>query len=123
MFSALKNAGYFIALATSKPENYAKRILEHFNLDKYFDLVAGATIDGKISSKEDVLNKIMQTLDNPDVSSMVMIGDREFDLAGAKAFGMDAIGVLYGFGSLEELNKFPSVLLAETPDDVVKYLI
>jgi len=123
MFSALKDAGYFIVLATSKPETYAKRILEHFKLDKFFDFVAGATIDGKISNKEDVLNKILESLKISNVSDMVMIGDREFDLAGAKAFGMDAIGVLYGFGSEDELNQYPSVLLAQTPGDVANFLV
>lgn len=123
MFSSLKSAGYFIVLATSKPEIYAKRILEHFELDRFFDVVAGATIDGKISNKEDVISKILEILKISDVSEMVMIGDREFDLAGAKSFGIDAIGVLYGFGSKEELSQYPSVLLAKTPEDVAKFLV
>jgi len=123
MFSRLKEAGYYIVLATSKPETYAKRILKHFEIDKFFDFVSGATIDGRISSKEDVINNIFESLQISDVSEMVMIGDREFDLAGAKAFGMDAIGVLYGFGGLEELSRYPSVLLAETPGDVANFLL
>ena len=123
MLSALKEKGYFIALATSKPEKFARVILKHFELEKYFDFIAGATIGGNISTKEDVINHIINSLDITDNSKILMIGDRKYDLIGAKEFDIDAMGVLYGYGSAEELSMYPSVMLAKTPEDVVKFLV
>ena len=123
MLSALKEKGYFIALATSKPEKFARVILKHFELEKYFDFIAGATIGGNISTKEDVINHIINSLDITDNSKILMIGDRKYDLIGAKEFDIDAMGVLYGYGSAQELSEYPSVMLAKTPEDVVKFLL
>jgi len=123
MLSDLKEKGYFIALATSKPEKFARVILKHFKLEKYFDFIAGATIGGNISTKEDVINHIINSLDITDNSKILMIGDRKYDLIGAKEFDIDAVGVLYGYGSVEELLEYPSVMLAKTPEDVVKFLV
>ena len=123
MLSALKEKGYFIALATSKPEKFARVILKHFELEKYFDFIAGATIGGNISTKEDVINHIINSLDITDNSKILMIGDRKYDLIGAKEFDIDAMGVLYGYGSAQELSEYPSVMLAKTPEDVVKFLV
>lgn len=123
MLAALKKEGYFISLATSKPEKFARVILKHFELEKYFNFITGATIDGRISTKEDVINHIIESVGIDNTAEALMIGDRSFDLLGAEAFGIDAVGVLYGYGSREELEKYPSVLLAKTPDDVVKFLV
>ena len=123
MLSSLKEKGYFIALATSKPEKFARVILKHFELEKYFDFIAGATIGGNISTKEDVINHIINSLDITDNSKILMIGDRKYDLIGAKEFDIDAMGVLYGYGSVQELSEYPSVMLAKTPEDVVKFLV
>ena len=123
MLSALKEKGYFIALATSKPEKFARVILKHFELEKYFDFIAGATIGGNISTKEDVINHIINSLNITDNSKILMIGDRKYDLIGAKEFDIDAMGVLYGYGSVQELSEYPSVMLAKTPEDVVKFLL
>ena len=123
MLSALKEKGYFIALATSKPEKFARVILKHFELEKYFDFIAGATIGGNISTKEDVINHIINSLNITDNSKILMIGDRKYDLIGAREFDIDAMGVLYGYGSVQELSEYPSVMLAKTPEDVVKFLV
>ena len=123
MLSALKEKGYFIALATSKPEKFARVILKHFELEKYFDFIAGATIGGNISTKEDVINHIINSLNITDNSKILMIGDRKYDLIGAREFDIDAMGVLYGYGSVQELSEYPSVMLAKTPEDVVKFLL
>ena len=118
----LNARGYKIILATSKPEPFARRILEHFDLAKYFHFIAGAEIGGKISEKEDVLEYILNTLGIKDVSQCLMIGDRKFDLIGASHFGMDAMGVLYGFGDIEELSSYPNVAIAPTVEDIGKLL-
>ena len=122
LFADLNNRGYKLVLATSKPEPFARRILEHFDLTKYFHFIAGAEIGGKISEKEDVIEHILNTLGITDVSCCLMIGDRKFDLIGANHFGMDAMGVLYGFGDREELNAYPNVGIAETVEDIGRLL-
>ena len=122
LFESLTGRGYKIVLATSKPEVFARRILDHFNLSKYFHFIAGAEIGGKISKKEDVIRHILDSLNITDVSQCLMIGDRKFDLIGAEHFGMDAMGVLYGFGDLEELSSYPNVGIAETVEDIGRLL-
>ncbi len=123
MLSGLKKEGYILALATSKPLKFAKTVLEMFKLDGYFDLIDGAELEGRISTKEDVLADIIERLHISDNSEILMIGDRKYDLLGAASFGIDAMGVLYGYGSEEELSLCPHVYLASDTDDVLRYLI
>ena len=92
-------------LATSKPEIFAKRILDHFGLSNYFSFVAGSGLDGSLHTKTDVINYILQSNNITDRSSVVMIGDRKHDIIGAKNVGIDSIGVLYGFGDYKELSE------------------
>ena len=108
----LKEKGYILCTASSKPRNYVDTILEHFDLKKYFDFVGGATMDGRISKKEDVIDIVLkETGFKP--KDVLMVGDRMYDLIGAEEFGMDAVGVLYGFGSKEELSKYNSIALID----------
>ena len=100
---AQKN-GRTVILATSKPEIFAKRILNHFGLSNYFSFVAGSGLDGSLHTKTDVINYILQSNNITDLSSVVMIGDRKHDIIGAKNVGIDSIGVLYGFGDYKELS-------------------
>lgn len=94
-----------IILATSKPEIFAKRILDHFGLSGYFSFVAGSGLDGSLHTKTDVINYILQSNKITDLDSVVMIGDRKHDIIGAKNVGIDSIGVLYGFGDYKELSE------------------
>ena len=92
-------------LATSKPTIFAKRILDYFNLSKYFSFVAGSGLDGSFYTKGDVIRHVLETnkLNNP--SAIVMVGDRKHDIIGAKENNIDSIGVLYGYGDRKELEK------------------
>ena len=101
---AQKN-GRTVILATSKPEVFAKRILDHFGLSNYFSFVAGSGLDGSLHTKTDVINYILQSNKITDLKSVVMIGDRKHDIIGAKNTGIDSIGVLYGFGDYKELSE------------------
>lgn len=119
---ALSLAGYRIATATSKPQHFAQRILEHFKLDTLFEHIVGATCDGSREAKEDVIRYAMK-LCGVQSEECVMIGDRRYDLIGAQKTGLRAIGVLWGYGGLEELREHPSIYIAETPDDLSGFLL
>lgn len=101
----LKKKGYVLALASSKPEQACRRILEHFGLTPYFDEIVGSTLDGSISTKEEVLAELWRRMKAHSIrkEEMCLIGDTKYDAAGAGAFGIRCIGVSYGFGTKEEL--------------------
>ncbi len=105
LLERLKAQGKKLLVATSKPEEFARQILKHFELFDYFDLVAGASMDGSKRLKGDVIAYALTSAQVSDLSAAIMIGDREHDIIGAKKNGLDAIGVLYGFGNREELKR------------------
>ena len=119
MLKALKTAGKRCVLATSKPEEYAVQIMERFELAPYFEKICGATMDETRTDKAEVIAYAMEGLDK---SRAVMVGDREHDVLGAKAHGMDCIGVLYGYGSREELERAGAKWIAPTAQDILNYI-
>lgn len=118
LLADLKAAGKKLAVATSKPEEFAIRILQHFHLDGYFDVIAGATMDSSRSKKADVIAYCLEQLGVTDLAGVVMVGDREHDIIGAKTVGIDSIGVLMGYGSREELENAGATYVAETLGDI-----
>ena len=101
----LKNRGYLIAIASSKPEITCKRILEYHGVIDLFDEISGATMDGKIETKEEVLNELFLRWPDVDRSSMVLIGDTIFDIKGANKVGLKSVAVTFGFGNVDEMVK------------------
>ncbi len=120
---SLKDLGYRLVLATSKPEEYAVKILKYFNIYDCFYDVCGASFDKSRSEKYDVIRYLLDKNNITDLSKAVMIGDRKYDLEAAKMHGMDAIGVLYGYGSYEELSSYPNVFLAPTVEMLYNYFV
>ena len=116
VLESLRTRGFRLAVATSKPEPFARRILEHFSLSQYFTLVAGATIDETRVKKADVIAYALAQLEGAHAA---MIGDREHDIFGAKANGLYAVGVLYGFGSREELERAGADAIVQTPEELL----
>ena len=106
MLKELRSQGKILAVASSKPEEYVIRILERFKLMEYFDEVTGATMDGTRSEKKDVIMEALARLGiTDDRNGILMIGDRRHDVEGARACGIDSVGVYTGFapdGELEE---------------------
>lgn len=100
----LHQRGVVVALATSKPEPFAERIVEHFGVRDALTVVAGATFDDVRSAKADVVAHALAQLPAADASNTVMVGDREHDILGAAAHGLRAIGVTWGFGERRELE-------------------
>ena len=123
MLQDLKESGKKLILATSKPEKFTMLILEHFDLLKYFDFVAGATMDGSRGEKADVIRYALEISGIKDKSEAIMVGDRKFDILGAKENGLTSIGVLYGFGDREELTEAGADYIVEKAEDIVKVLL
>lgn len=119
----LREAGYTLLVATSKPEVFAIRILKHFGLDSYFSLIGGADLDEIRVRKGDVIRYVLERCHITDTSKAIMIGDREHDVIGAKENHMECIGVLYGYGSRDELEKAGADYIAESVDDLVNLLL
>ena len=120
MLEGLKAAGVRCVVATSKPEQYAVQILERFGLLPYFDYVAGATMDERRTNKAEVIAYAMERI-TPG-SRVVMVGDREHDILGAKAHGLDSVGVLYGYGSREELETSGATYIAATAEEILSII-
>jgi len=119
----LKKSEKKLIVATSKPEEFAIEILRHFHLDDYFDYVAGASMDQKRAKKADVITYALECFGITDKSSVVMIGDREHDILGAKENGLKSIGVLYGYGDYEELSGAGADYIVENPEDILKIVL
>lgn len=112
-----------VILATSKPEIFARRILDYFGLSNYFFFIAGSGLDGSLHTKTDVINHILQSNNITELSTVVMIGDRKHDIIGAKNVGIDSIGVLYGFGDYKELSEAGANYIVEDITTLRKLLL
>ena len=123
LLAAVKKAGSAVLLATSKPEAFAVRILEHFGLAKYFDFVAGANLDNTRTDKAEVIRYALDNLSPEKAARPLMIGDCPQDLAGANACRIASLAVTYGFGDRREMEALCPVTFCDSPEDVQKYLL
>lgn len=124
VLESLKCGGKKLVLATSKPEPFAVRILKHFALYPYFDLIGAATMDGSRSRKEDVIACALDAVGEEagGRAEILMVGDREQDIYGAKVNGIDSAGVLYGYGDEEELRCAGADYLVKRPSDILNLM-
>ena len=106
-----------IHVATSKPTIYSEKIIEHFDLSRYFNVVYGSNLDGSLSDKTDLLSHIIES-EGLLPQNTVMIGDRSFDVIGAKNHGIWAIGVLWGYGTEDELSNAGADGLCNHPNEI-----
>lgn len=122
LLSELKSHGKKLVVATSKPEVTAKKVLRLFGLDKYFDYIAGASMNGSEDLKWQILTRALREV-GAEKSTAILVGDRKYDAEGAKICGIDSLGVLWGHGSNEELVSAGFEYVSETPGEVLKLLI
>ena len=123
LLNALKKAEKILLVASSKPEVFVLRILEHFDLLRFFDGVGGAAMDESRTNKADVVEYILGKAGVTDRSRCILVGDRKFDVNGAHEAGMDALAVTYGYGSPEELTAARPEHIAHTPKDIERILL
>ena len=120
LLEALKKHGHKLFVATSKPEGMSVDILEHFDLAKYFDRICGASMDTSRSTKEAVIAYLLEQ--NGTADNMVMVGDTVYDVIGAAAHGIPAIGVSWGYGKTEDMEKAGAKSIACTPKELLMLL-
>ena len=104
LLDTLASSGYTLCVATSKPRVFAERILDHFGIAPYFSFVGGTGLDGSLPTKADVIAHVLAGSNITDRGTALMIGDRKYDILGAKTVGIDSAGVLYGYGDRAELE-------------------
>lgn len=117
LLEKLRAEGYTLYVATSKPEEMSVTILEKFDLAKYFHRICGASIDSSRSTKDAVIAYLLESSGAKE--DMVMVGDTKYDILGAKAHGIPAIGVGWGYGEVEEMEEAGAVGIAETMDELI----
>jgi len=124
MLRALKQNGRFVAVASSKPEPYVIRILEHFDLLQYFDEVVGASMDEKRSAKKDIIEEALRRMGKaPGDRDILMIGDRMHDVEGAQLCGLDSLGIYTGFAPEGELEEAGATYVFHTIRDMADFLL
>ncbi|CAG9614730.1 5'-nucleotidase [Bacillus rhizoplanae] len=117
----LKNARKRLFVATSKPTIFAKQILEHFQLAHYFEEIVGSNLDGTRIAKTDIIQHILHTYHDLEKEHVVMVGDREHDIIGAQQVGIHSIGVMYGYGSKEELVAAGATHIIEDVEHIKRF--
>ena len=110
-------------IATSKPTKFAEQILHHFNIHHHFRIIMGSNMDGTRTDKQEVIQEILNQLPEHSAENCVMIGDRKYDVIGAKHHGIDSISVAFGYGTLEEIKNAEPTYIAEKVNDLKKLLL
>ncbi|WP_283674644.1 HAD hydrolase-like protein [Butyricicoccus sp. Marseille-Q5471] len=123
LLSKLKENGKRLAIASSKPTVFIEKILHLFEIDVYFDVVSGATLDGTIGKKAQVVQNALEQLGVTDLSSAVLVGDRFHDVEGAAQNGISCIGVTFGFGGREELEQAGAARVVDTMSELQEVLL
>jgi phosphoglycolate phosphatase len=121
LLQQLKDAGCRLFVATSKPEEMSVEILEKFELAHFFEKICGATLDGTRSHKADVIAYLLEQVDG--VGDVVMVGDTAFDVIGARAHGIDTIGVSWGYGKVSDMEQAGAVAIAHSTGQLLDLIL
>lgn len=114
LLKQLKETGCKLAIATSKPTVFAQNIAVHYDFAQYFDVIVGSELDGTRTLKAEVIEEALRQLGNPATESCVMIGDRKYDMIGAMTTKLDSVGVIYGYGTEQELEQANATFIVQT---------
>lgn len=118
----LKNSGYTLAVATSKPTCFAISICEKYDFSKYFDIIMGSELDGTRTKKSEIIYEVLKQL-NAKPEEVVMVGDRKYDIIGAKEVGTASIGVRFGYAEDGELEKAGADFIVGTPNELLSCIL
>ena len=125
LLQTLKEQGKHLLVATSKPEEYSIKIIDHFGLSKYFDFVCGSLMDESRSKKSEVIAYALEcaALGKADKEKVLMVGDRFHDIEGAKANGLKSCGVLFGYGSRRELQEAGADYIVKSVNELLEVIL
>lgn len=126
LLRSLKSKGMHLAVASSKPTVFVERILKHFKIDKYFEVVVGSELDGTRVNKAEVMLEALHRFfgDKPvQFDKVYMIGDRKYDIDGARTLRIESVGVAYGYGSMEELKEAKADYIVKSVAELKKFLL
>lgn len=123
MLQQLQAQGKTLAVASSKPTVFVKQILEKFELSQYFASIEGSNLDGTRTDKKEVISAVLQNFNNPPMEQLLMVGDRKYDVIGAKELGLPCVGVRFGFAAPGELESSGAIYIAQTVADLHQYLL
>ena len=122
MLQELKRKGYILAVASSKPEYDVTQILDYFKLSSYFDVVVGSEMNGARTSKSEVIEEALKRINMSDKrNEVLMVGDKEHDVLGARAAGLDCVAVAYGYGTQEELTEANPLKIVDSVDELLHF--
>ena len=122
VFAVLDEAGIKMAIASSKPGEFVKRLLTHFGIEKYFDFISAPVIGKPDPSKYELITAAVSAL-GAYPEAVAMVGDRRFDIEGAKQAGVFAVGVSYGFGTTDELEACGADVICRTPEQISELIL
>lgn len=126
LLRSLQGNGMHLAVASSKPTVYVEKILKHFKLDKYFEVVVGSELDGTRVEKAQVIQEVLHRFFKDGkiaYDEVYMIGDRKFDILAARTFHIESVGVTYGYGSMEELKEAKADYIVQSVAELKKLLM
>ena len=120
LLSRLREEGYQLLVATSKPEDLSIEIMEKFDIAKYFHRICGASLDRSRTNKEDVIDYLLN--ENETADEIIMVGDTTFDIVGAAAHNIPGIGVAWGYGKVQDMIDAGAAAIANTPEELYALL-
>ena len=118
----LHDEGKRLCVATSKPIVHTEKILEYFDIRKYFDIVVGSDLEGKFCNKSDIISEVLKKC-GYDRENSVMVGDRKYDILGAKENEIKSVAVLYGYGNMEEFVLAGADFIAESVEKISDFVL
>ena len=122
VLETLENKGYILAVSSSKPEYFVEKVLDHFDMTKYFKVVVGSEMNGGRTKKADVIEETLRRLHmEKHRDQVLMVGDKEHDVFGAKQAGVSCVAVSYGYGTMEELVNAEPLQIVNSPAQLLDF--
>ena len=122
MLAQLEKKGYILAVASSKPEVYVRQILDHFELTRYFTEIGGSELNGRRTNKTEVIEDVLKRLNmDKHRDQVIMVGDKEHDVYGARKAGLECIVVSFGYGTEEELKQAEPLKIVDSAEGIVDF--
>lgn len=120
--ASLSQKGYLLAVASSKPENYVRQILDYFHLTEFFQEIVGSELSGGRTQKSQVIEEALRRLNlDRHRDQVLMVGDREHDVLGAREAGMECVAVTFGYGTMEELREAEPLQIVNSPQELLDF--